>query len=150
MATIQCQAKVPRGIRLIATMNGIAAVVHFMFWILIFFLLPQPWTIDAGAQKIDLIVTYGLGVADLLWSVPTLTIGSFWLRRQTLFGWLAAQMANVLYWYSFTFILVRELSVQSIRPGTLLFMPFALFSLWAAWYLWQVRVIFWKSDVNSH
>ncbi|MBD1912567.1 MULTISPECIES: hypothetical protein [unclassified Leptolyngbya] len=144
MATIQYQTKVRRGIKLIAAVNGIAAILHLIFWILIFFLLPQPSALNVSAEKVDLMVTYGLGAADLLWAVPTLAIGSFWLRRQMLMGWLAAQMANILYCYSFTFILVRDLGAQSIRPGTLLFLPFALFSLWAAWYLWQVRAAFWN------
>ena len=64
-------------------------------------------------------------------------------------GWLAAQMANALWWYSFTFILIQELSAQKIRPGTILFLPFALFSIWSACYLWKVRSAFWKTDVNG-
>jgi hypothetical protein len=56
--------------------------------------------------------------------------------------------ANALWWYSFTFILIRELSMQNIRPGTILFLPFALFSLWSAWYLWKVKSFFWQIDEN--
>ena len=145
---MQHQEKVERGIGLIATVNGIAAVLHFIFWTIVFLRLPRPWTVDAAAQRVDLIVTYGLGMADLLWSVPFLTIGSLWLRRRRLIGWIAAQMVNALYWYSFTFILVRELSAQSIRLGTMLFLPFALFSPWAAWYLWKVRAAFWKPEAD--
>lgn len=127
------------GIKLIALVNGIAAVLHFVFWVLVFLRLPRPNTLDDEAERIDRIVTYGLGVADLFWSVPLLSIGCFWLYAGSEMGWLAAQMANGLYWYSFTFILVRDLSAKAIRKGSLIFLPFVLFSLWAAWYLWQVR-----------
>ena len=139
---MQSQAIADYGIKLIAMVNGIAALLHFGFWILAFFRLPRPSVVEVEAERVDLIVTYGLGVADLLWSVPLLIVGCFWLYNGSEIGWLAAQMANVLYWYSFTFILVRELNAKSIRFGTLLFSPFAMFSLWAAWYLWQVRAMF--------
>lgn len=143
------QEKETRGLRLIAVVNGIAALLHIAFWTMAFLRLPRPWTINAGAERVDLIVTYGLGVADLLWSVPFLIAGSIWLHRRLLVGWLTAQMANALWWYSFTFILIRELSSQNIRPGTILFLPFALFSIWSAWYLWKVRSAFWKTAVNA-
>jgi hypothetical protein len=138
--------KVAQGIKLIATVNGIAAILHIAFWTFVFLHLPRPWTISASAQQIDLIVTYGLGVADLLWSVPFLIAGSIWLSKRWLVGWLAAQMSNALWWYSFTFILIRELSMHNIRPGTILFLPFALFSLWSAWYLWKVKSFFWQTN----
>jgi hypothetical protein len=94
-------------------------------------------------------IPYGLGVADLLWSVPFLIAGSIWLNKRRLVGWLTAQMANALWWYSFTFILIRELSAQKIRPGTMLFLPFALFAIWSASYLWKTRSAFWKTAVNA-
>jgi hypothetical protein len=81
-------------------------------------------------------------------SPEVLIAGSIWLQKRWLAGWLAAQMANALWWYSFTFILIRELSMQNIRPGTILFLPFALFSLWSAWYLWKVKSFFWQIDEN--
>jgi hypothetical protein len=42
---------------------------------------------------------YGLGLADLIWSIPLLTIGSIGLWKMKPIGWLAAQLVNVLYWY---------------------------------------------------
>lgn len=143
------QEKANPGIRMIAIVNGIAAITHFTFWTFVFFHLPLPWTVDTDVKRVDLSVTYGLGIADMLWSVPFLTIGSLWLQKRKLLGWLAAQMANALYWYSFTLILVRELNAQNIRLGTMLFLPFALFSLWAAWYLWQARAAFWQTDTKG-
>lgn len=120
-------------IKLIAVVNGIAAVLHVIFWVFVFVRAPLE-----GSEKI---VTYGLGIADLLWSVPLLLIGSIALNKQRFLGFLAAQMANALYWYSFTFILFREFNTY-FRPGTFLFLPFALFSIWASCYLWKVRSVF--------
>ena len=120
-------------IKIIATVNGIAAVLHFIFWAFVFLKVPL--------EPSEKITAYGLGIADMLWSVPLLAIGSIALYKQRFIGFLAAQMANVLYWYSFTFILFREFNTH-FRPGTFLFLPFALFSFWAAWYLWKVRSVF--------
>lgn len=142
MVAILGRAIADPGIRAIALVNGIAALLHLAFWVLVLLRLPSPDKVETEAERIDLVVTYGLGVADLLWSVPLLAIGSLGLYRGDGIGWLAAQIANGLYWYSFTFITVRELNAKAIRPGTLLFLPFAIFSVWAAWYLWQVRALF--------
>lgn len=130
-------------IKMIAIVNGIAAIFHVVFWTFVFLCLPSLSTTTEPLTQADLTVTYGLGIADLLWSVPFLVIGSIGLQKHRLFGFLAAQMANVLWWYSFTFILFREYNTH-IRPGTILFLPFALFSVWAAWYLWKVRFVFLK------
>ncbi len=133
--------KSAKWIKLIAIVNGIAAVLHLIFWTFVFLRLPRISTALTDLDKADLTVTYGLGLADLLWSVPFLIIGSIWLQKHRLVGWLAAQMANSLWWYSFTFILFREYHTY-IRPGTILFLPFVLFSIWSTWYLWKVRSIF--------
>lgn len=133
-----------RIIAMIATVNGIAAILHLVFWVLVFTFLPRPWATRESAERTDLVITYGLGVADLLWSVPFLLVGSFWLYKRLLVGWLAAQMANALYWYSFTVILIREYGAGQIRPGTILFLPFGMFSILAAWKLWKVKFAFWQ------
>jgi len=140
--TILGHAIADRGVQRIALINGIAALRHFVFWIFLLLRLPSSRHVETEAERIDLAVTYGLGVADLLWSVSLLTIGSVWLYQGNAVGWLAAQIVNGFYWYSFTFIAVRELNAKAIRPATLLFLPFAIFSFWAAWYLWQVRPLF--------
>ena len=135
-----------QGVKLIATVNGIAAILHVAFWALAFSRLPPWWATNSEAERADLVVTYGLGIADLLWSAPLLVVGAIWLQKRLLVGWLAAQMANALWWYSFTFVLFRDLSTRRIRPGTILFLPFALFSIWSAWYLWKVKSAFWPSE----
>jgi len=34
--------------------------------------------------------------------------------------------------------------VNAISPGTILFLPFTLFSFWVAFYLWKIRDTFFK------
>ena len=133
------EAKQTFGIKLISVINGIAALLHTIFWILAFIRLPSISVQNTVAEKINLATTYGFGIADLIWSVPLLFIGSIALWKNKLIGWLAAHLANVLYWYSFTLIIVRDLHSNSISPGTIIFLPFALFAFWAAYYLWKVR-----------
>jgi len=132
----------PAGIKLIAIVNGIAALLHLLFWVMAFIRLPALSGQETVMNRINLATTYGFGIADIIWSVPLLLIGSFGLWQKKFSGWLGAYLANGLYWYSFTVILVRDLSAQAISPGTMLFLPFALFAFWAAYYLWQVRLSF--------
>ncbi|WP_321448033.1 hypothetical protein [uncultured Cohaesibacter sp.] len=127
-------------IKFIAGVNFVAAMVHLLFWGLVAF---HFWDLvfDA-APTAALATTFGIGVADLVWSVPLLLIGSIGLMRQHAFGWLCAQMANGLYFYSMTFILVRDGLTGDFKPGSYLFMPFTLFAFWAAWALWSRRHLF--------
>ena len=134
------------GIKLIAIVNGVTGFLHGIFWITVFFRLPQLQNIESPEEKLDLVVTYGLGVADMLWCVPLLLASAFLLPKRCLSGWLSAQMANVLWWYSYTFILFREFNLNVLRPGTLIFLPFAIFSFWTAWYLWKHKTAFWESQ----
>jgi hypothetical protein len=127
------------GIKAISVINGLAAVFHLLFWIMALIKLPDLTDVGSLDQKINLATVYGFGIADLIFSIPFLLLGSFLLWKRKILGWLAAHMANVLYWYSFTVIISRDLSSAAFAPGTILFMPFALFSIWAAYYLWKVR-----------
>jgi len=127
------------GIKLISIINGIAAFIHLIFWIMAFIHLSKSGFESSLAEKANIATTYGFGIADILWSITFLTVGSIGLWKLKQFGWLAAQFANVLYWYSLTVVLTRDLFTNSISPGTVLFLPFALFSFWAAFYLWKVR-----------
>ena len=130
------------GIKLIAAINGFAALLHVLFWILAFVRFPSISSQSNATERIDLATTYGFGIADMIWSVPLLLIGSVGLWKMRSMGWLAAHLANVLYWYSFTVIIIRDLSSKSISPGTILFLPFALFAFWAGDYLWKARGLF--------
>jgi len=130
------------GIKIIAGINGIASLLHVMFWIFVFTQLPGLSSQANISDKLNLGTVYGLGMADLFVSVPILFIGSTLLWKKKVIGWLCAHLANVLYWYSFIVIITRDVSRDSFAPGTILFFPFALFSLWAAYYLWRVRGLF--------
>lgn len=127
------------GIKLIAVVNGFAAILHVIFWILAFLHLAKQPFVTHLADHVVLATTYGFGIADLIWSVTFLTVGSIGLWRMNQTGWLAAQFANVLYWYSLTVVLTRDLVSSTLSPGTVLFLPFAIFSIWAAYYLWKIR-----------
>jgi len=137
-------SKPPFGIKIIASVNGLAAILHLLFWIFAFIKLPSIHSENTIADKINLATTYGFGIADLIWSVPLLFIGCIALWRIKLIGWLAAHMANILYWYSFTVIISRDLSSDSISPGAILFFPFAVFSFWAGYFLWKFRTAYLK------
>ena len=127
------------GIKLISGINLIAAILHLLFWgLALSHLLPRlsdPIPASVGT-------TIGIGVGDLLWAVPLLLLGSFALYRKKMVGWLAAQAAYFLYFYSMTFVVVRDLISGKISPGTYIFMPFALFAIWATYFLWKNRTDF--------
>lgn len=106
----------PAGIKLISIVNGIAAVLYFLFWIVAFIKLPANSETGSPAEKINLVTVYGFGVADLIWSVPFLLSGSILLWKLKQIGWLTAQFANALYWYSFTVILIRDFTSGSLAP----------------------------------
>jgi hypothetical protein len=139
--------KQTQGVKIIAVINGIAALLHLLFWIVVFIQLPSISSQSIAADKTNLANTYGFCIADLIWSVPLLLIGSIGLWRNKSIGWLAAHLANVLYWYSFTVIILRDLSSNSFAPGTILFLPFAVFAFWAAYYLWIKRGSFTKQKI---
>ena len=130
------------GIKLIAVINGIAALLHLLFWIFAFTRLPSISSFNSIAEQMNLATTYGFGIADIIWSVPFLILGSLVLWKNKFCGWIGAHFANVLYWYSITVIITRDLSTDSLSPGTILFLPFALFAFWSAYYLWKVRFSF--------
>jgi hypothetical protein len=116
-------------IKVIVFINGIAAILHLFFWITAFIKLPAITSTKNVADQINLATTYGFGIADFLWSVPLLLIGSIGLWKKTGIGWLAALLAN-------------SMLSDSISPGTILFLPFALVSFWISYFLWNSRSIF--------
>lgn len=131
----------PKAITLIAVVNGVAAVLHGLFWVAVLLELrggQEALQLDAGAVA----TIYGFGVADLVWSAPLLALSAVGLWRGRLWGWLAAQWCNVLYGYSLTVVWVRDLTLGTVSPGGVLFLPFTLFAFWAAWHLWFHRADF--------
>nr|WP_321461540.1 hypothetical protein [uncultured Cohaesibacter sp.] len=129
-------------VKLIAIVNFVAAIIHLIFWGLVFVHFgPQ---LADGQLSSALATTFGIGVADIVWSVPLLLAGSLGLMAKRPFGWLCAQMANGLYFYSMTFILIRDSLTGDFKPGSYLFMPFTLFAFFAAWALWHRRQLFFQ------
>lgn len=134
--------KTPKVVKIISIVNAVAALLHLMFWTLAFIQLKSPFSDVSILEKINLATTYGFGIADMIWAFPLLIISAILLWHLKPFGWLTAQMVNVLYWYSLTVVLVRDILTYTLSPGTLVFLPFCLFAFWAAIYLWNNRKIF--------
>jgi hypothetical protein len=133
----------PSGITFFAVVNCIACGVTLVFWALVFFgrLVPTPGSLQSEPERANAAVTYGFMLGDLIYSVPLLLLAGAGLWRLRAWGWLAAQMANALWIYSMTVILLRD-SYSRWSPGALLFVPFAALALWAVPYLWNQRRAF--------
>lgn len=129
--------KVATPVKIIATVNFIAALLHILFWGLAFMKLPFPLSIMNMAERANMAITYGFGIADLIFSFPLLLFGAIGIWQLKSWGWLFIQLANVLWWYSFTVLLSRDIFTKTISPGIIIFLPFALFAFWAAYWLWK-------------
>ena len=129
------------GIKLIAVVNGIAAILHLLFWTAPLTRLTLLIPSIQAPTNMDIATIYGLGLADLIWSIPLLAIGSIGLWKMKPIGWLAAQFVNVLYWYSHTLVITTSIISGNISFGMFVFVPFGLFSFWAAFHLWKTRTI---------
>jgi hypothetical protein len=132
-------------VTLIAIVHLGAAALHVVFWSVALARLPQAAEFGTPIERGGAAFTQGFGIADLLWSVPLLFLAGIGLLKLRDWGWLAAQLAHVLYWYSLTVILTRDFHAGSLAPGTILFGPFTLFAAWAAVYLWLRRDLFWRA-----
>ena len=139
--------KRPRGITVIAVVDAFAAMLTIAFWVLVYARLfapgaASPGEMDAGSVS----ATFGFMVGDLVWAALTLVVGAVGLWRMRAWGWLAAQMVNILWLYSMTVIWCRDARLGLVSPGAVLFSPFVLFSVWAILYLWRARSLFWWGD----
>lgn len=137
----------PRGVTIIAVVNSVAAVITVAFWLLVWLRLYGPQATPSLSRD-AMASTLGFLVADLLWAVPLLVISIPGLLRMRFWGWVAAQGANLLWFYSLTNLWVRDLSLGSITPGDIIFLPFLLISVWAAWYLWVHRTPFFSIEAR--
>jgi hypothetical protein len=129
--------KLSTPIKIIAIVNFIAAALTLLFWALALIKLPFPFSIVNLAERANLATTYGFGIADIIFSLPLLFFGAIGIWRQKFWGWFMIQLTNILWLYSLTVIICRDLFTQTISPGTIIFLPFALFAIWAAAWLWQ-------------
>ena len=141
LTIVQC----PRDIKLIAIINAIGALLTIVFWTLAFTRLPSPASIMDLPERANMATTFGFGLADIVWSLPLLLLAAVGVWKMSFRGWLAAQMTNVLWWYSLSVISTRDFYTRTLSPGTVIFMPFALFAFWAAWMLWKERELFWDA-----
>ncbi|MBN1824916.1 MAG: hypothetical protein JW958_01535 [Candidatus Eisenbacteria bacterium] len=132
----------PRAVTVIAVVNGVAGIVTFLFWALVYARLFRGAPIEDPAIRASASGTLGFLVGDLVWAVPLLFAAAAGVRRLRVWGRDAALMANVLWVYSMTVIWVRDLHAGSVSPGALLFTPFAIFAVWATAYLWKKRNLF--------
>ncbi|MFO7693134.1 MAG: hypothetical protein R6V57_08630 [Vicinamibacterales bacterium] len=130
----------PAGVAFLAIVNWAAFVVTLAFWALVYVgrLVPPPGSLPSEVERANAAVTYGFMLGDVIYSVPLLLLAGAGLWRLRAWGWLAAQMANALWIYSMTVILLRDF-YSRWSPGGLLFAPFAIIALWAVPYLWRVR-----------
>jgi hypothetical protein len=133
----------PLSMSIVAIINGIACVLTLAFWSLVYFkqLVPRPGTLFSMTQRANAAVTYGFMFGDIVYAVPLLLIAAIGVWRLKDWGWTAAQMVNALWVYSVTVILYRDLYTK-LSPGSVLFLPFAIASIWSFAYLWKHRRFF--------
>ncbi len=120
--------------------NGVGFVVTVLFWATVFFrhLIPYPAELTTLPERANSAVTYGFMIADVIYSLPLLFLATIGIWRRSMWGWLAGQMVNILWIYSMTVILTRDANT-TLSPGGVLFLPFAIVSVWAIPFLWLKR-----------
>ena len=128
-----------RGITVIAVVNGFGAILTVAFWALVFVRVFAADDLPAQLDTGSLATTFGFMIGDLTWALILLILSVVGLWRMRAWGWLIAQMVNILWLYSMTVIWCRDTHGGIISPGAILFLPFVPFSLWALRYLWNVR-----------
>jgi hypothetical protein len=138
----------PTGIVVVSVVNAASAALTLAFWTLVYF------RVFAGSASIPLeraaaASTLGFLVGDIVWALPLLVVSVPGLLRLRPYGWLSAQMVNILWLYSMTAIWVRDLYGGQLSPGAIVFSVFPLFSVWAAWHLWCHRARFWQPAVRG-
>jgi hypothetical protein len=140
----------PIGVSAIAIINGIAFLLTLAFWgtVAMKKLVPFPSELSVLSERANAAVTWGFLVGDIIFSAPLLLIATVGVWRPSPLGWTAAQMANILWLYSMTVVLMRD-AFTVLSPGGMLFLPFALVAVWATIYLWIHRRFFWASDGNT-
>ncbi|MFZ1290410.1 MAG: hypothetical protein WAR79_09975 [Melioribacteraceae bacterium] len=128
------------GITFLSIVNSVAFFITILFWGMVFFrrLVPFPGELSSLTERANSAVTYGFMIGDILYSAPLLLFSWFGLWRLKSWGWMSAQMANALWIYSMTIILLRD-SYTSMSPGGLLFIPFTIVAIWSIPYLWMRR-----------
>jgi hypothetical protein len=141
---------IPNGVKVIAIVYGIAAVITGLFWILGLFSdrLPNPTDVSTFAEKAAAATTKGFLIADLIFALPLLVLSAIGLWHKKAWGWVITFMVNILWCYSLTVVFIRDI-YSTVSPGLILFSPFVPFAIWSSIYLWQKRQVF-KIDLKSN
>ena len=127
----------------LSVVNGVGFALTLLFWAAVFIqhAVPYPGELTTTPERANSAVTYGFMIADVIYSLPLLILATIGIWRLSVWGWLSGQMVNILWIYSLTVILTRDVNT-TFSPGGLLFLPFALVSMWAIPYLWVKRAYF--------
>jgi hypothetical protein len=136
------------GIVVVAAVNAVAAAMTLAFWALVYFRIFAA-SASVALERSAAASTLGFLIGDTVWAVPLLIVSVPGLLRLRFYGWLSAQMVNILWLYSMTAIWVRDLYGGQLSPGAILFSIFPVLSLWAAWYLWRHRERFWHMAARA-
>jgi hypothetical protein len=132
----------PGSITCIALVNAAAAAFTLCFWLLVafrFFLRPVDPSVMSREAAAS---TLGFLAADALLALPLLVLSVPGLLRMRFRGWTTAQAVNALWVYSLAATWTRDLYLGRLSPGSLLFLPFTLFAVWAFVHLWKNRTLF--------
>jgi hypothetical protein len=130
-------------IRFLSLWNWIGFGLTLLFWgaIAISHRVLLPWELATPLEKGASAVTYGFLLGDLLYSLPLLFLAARGLALQKSWGWMSAQMANALWVYSMTLILIRD-GFTRWSPGSVLFIPFLIIAIISIPWLWKNRSLF--------
>lgn len=133
---------VPVIVKLIVTVNVLAFLISFLFWLIIYIKLFFGNSSFTGADRMLISSTFGFMIADIIWALPLLAVSIYGLKNMTSYGWASAQGANILWFYSMTSLWSRDIYGGLINPGNFIFLPFFIFSFFSAYYLWKKRGLF--------
>ena len=133
---------IPTVVKLIVTVNALAFVISFLFWLIIYIKLFSGNSSFADTDRMLISSTFGFMIADIIWALPLLAVSIYGLKNMTFYGWASAQAANILWFYSMTSLWSRDVYGGVINPGNFIFLPFFIFSFFSAYYLWKNRGLF--------
>jgi hypothetical protein len=119
--------------------NTLALVITGGFWYMVWIKLNEASVLKHFFEKSSIASTYSFMVADLIWAIPLLFFSIIGLSKNKFWGWTVAQMVNILWLYSVTAVLVRDLFLEKLVPGTFIFVPFAVLAIWQIFALWNYR-----------
>lgn len=126
------------GIKVCYYVNIFSFVITVLFWALVSVKLFSKSSPEMNISNEMLGSTMGFMISDII-ALLVLAISIAGFKKMKFWGWFSAQLAYILWIYSVLNMWVRDLYIGNIVPGIFIFTPFALFSIWAIFYLWGVR-----------